>query len=223
MFDVYYTWANVMAYYSADALGTPINAHLQNPLDIAADYGQKLSNLRHRFTSVVSYTLPLQGLVGSSEFRRALFGGWSAQTILNATSGIPINVVAGRDLAQVQRTDAQRPDAVTGVNPYAINMNTFQWLNPAAFDSATPARERRYGNLGYNALRGPGAFNFDAALHKRFQIRERQALTFRLEMFNALNHMNPGNPTNSAANVNFGYILSGSGGRNIQLGLKYTF
>jgi hypothetical protein len=222
-FDLYYTWARVMAYYNADALGTPVNSVLQDPLNIAADYGPKVSDFRHRFTSVLSYGLPLSRLSGSSAFRRAIFDGWSAQTILSMDSGQPLNVLAGRDLAGVQRTTGQRPDSVSGVDPYVRDMQSFRWLTPSAFDLATPVRERRYGNLGYNALYGPGSVSMDAALHKQFRIREGQSLVFRLEMFNAMNHMNPSNPNNNTGNPNFGLILSGSGGRNVQLGLKYSF
>lgn len=221
-FDGYYTWARVMGYYSSDALGTPVNTHLQDPLNIAGSRGPKISDLRHRFTTVVSYHIPIEALIGPSRIANFFFGGWAIQGILNAQTGNTVNVVSGRDTAGVQRVDGQRPDA-TGVDPYVRDMQSFLWLSPAAFDVNAPAREQRYGNLGYNAIYGPGSYNLDAALHKTFRITEGHRITFRLEAFNALNHMNPSNPTASVANVNFGRILNGSGGRNVQLGLKYVF
>jgi len=42
-------------------------------------------------------------------------------------------------------------------------------------------------------------------------------------MFNALNHKVLGNPNTTVTNTNFGKITSASGGRNIQLALKYRF
>ncbi|MCC6383419.1 MAG: hypothetical protein IT304_13010, partial [Dehalococcoidia bacterium] len=221
-FDTYFTWARVMGYYSSDALGTPVNTHLQDPLNIAGSSGPKISDLRNRFTTVISYALPGTALTGSSKVAGWFLGGWAIQGIFDAQTGNTVNVLAGRDLAGVQRVDGQRPDA-TGVDPYVRDMQSFRYLTSAAFDVTVPARERRYGNLGYNAIYGPGSITLDAAIHKTFAIREGHRLTFRFEMFNAMNHMNPGNPTPSVANVNFGRILSGSGGRNIQLGLKYAF
>ena len=97
------------------------------------------------------------------------------------------------------------------------------WLNPAAFSNTIPRNQSRYGDLGFNALRAPGSIGLDAALHKTVVIHEQQRITFRLEGFNAANHMNPNAPVNTFSNPNFGQINGGSSGRNIQLALKYAF
>ena len=49
-----------------------------------------------------------------------------------------------------------RADTVYGVSVYPTNQSASQWLNPAAFDAQTPYAQHAYGNLGYNALLGPG-------------------------------------------------------------------
>jgi hypothetical protein len=41
-----------------------------------------------------------------------------------------------------------------------------------------------------NALRGPGAWGFDAAASKRFKVTENVGLEFRAEAFDVLNHHN---------------------------------
>ncbi len=110
-----------------------------------------------------------------------------------------------------------------GVNPYIENLNTLQWLNPAAFDNKTPATQHRYGNLGFDALRGPSRLKFDFALHKTFHVREKQTLTFRAEAFNILNHTILNLPVKQVSNPTFGQITNGSDGRNVQLALKYMF
>ena len=48
----------------------------------------------------------------------------------------------------------------------------------------------RFGNSGYDILRGPRLFNFDFALVKNFSIGETLKLQFRVNMVNALNHPN---------------------------------
>jgi hypothetical protein len=63
----------------------------------------------------------------------------------------------------------------------------------------------------------------DASIHKNFRIGERQTFSLRVEAFNALNHFNPGGPVAAVSNPNFGRIVSGSAGRNVQLAAKYIF
>jgi hypothetical protein len=42
--------------------------------------------------------------------------------------------------------------------------------------------------MARNSLRGPGAWNLDAAVQKNFKLTERFGLTFRAEGFNVFNH-----------------------------------
>jgi len=152
-----------------------------------------------------------------------MFGGWTFQGIVTTRSGLPLNVVSGRDMVGNGRAGGQRPDLVAGVDPYAHTSDRLLMLNAAAFDIATPAAQRRYGNLGYNALRGPSAITYDAGLHKTFFINERHRVTFRAEAFNALNHVNPGSPNTTVTNPSFGLITGANEGRNVQFALKYQF
>ena len=50
----------------------------------------------------------------------------------------------------------------------------------------------QFGNVGRNAIRGPGIIGLDAEIRKVFRIRERPTLQFRLEAFYARNHPNWG-------------------------------
>jgi hypothetical protein len=220
--DVYYTWARGMEYGGADSTLTRDNT-VQDYNNVAGSYGPKAGDLRHRFVSVYSYSVPTLPLVKDNALGRQILGGWAFQGILSWRSGLPIDVIAGRDLIGSGRSDANRPDLVTGVDPYLKNSDALTWLNPAAFDVATPTAQKRFGSVGYNAFRGPSGFTYDAALHKTFAITEGQRLNFRFELFNALNHKVLGNPVSNRGNANFGKIQSASGGRNIQFALKYQF
>jgi hypothetical protein len=81
----------------------------------------------------------------------------------------------------------------------------------------------RLGNLGYNTERGPSSLTFDFAVHKTFNITERQRVTFRAEAFNLLNHEVFNLPVNTLSSPTFGIIQGGSDGRNVQFALKYRF
>ena len=222
-FDFYYTLGKTLTYYGVDSSFTKNNNAIQDPNNIAGSYGPKESDIRHRWIGVFSCHLPGAGLASGSRLGGAILRGWNLQGITSWRSGLPINVLSGTDLVGNGYVDGQRPDLAGGVSPYIRDTNTLVWLNAAAFDIVTPKRERRYGNLGYNALRGASGFSFDAALHKTFTIREGHRLTFRFEMFNALNHKVLNSPNANASNPNFGQILGASDGRNIQLALKYIF
>ncbi|HYZ86633.1 MAG TPA: TonB-dependent receptor [Bryobacteraceae bacterium] len=221
-FDAYYTWAKAMAYGAADGTITFSDTTMQDFNNLAGSYGPKQGDIRHRFTGVYSFLIP-SGSLAKSGWTKQMFGGWTFQGILNWRSGLPLNVTSGRDFVGSGRTDGQRPDLRLGVAPYIRDESALTWLNLAAFDNATPTAQRRYGNLGFNALRGPSAFTYDAGLHKTFFITERHRLTFRAEAFNILNHKVLGNPNTVVTNPNFGRILTASDGRNVQLALKYQF
>ena len=219
----YYAWAHAMSYYGADG-NIGLDSSVQDPSNIRGSYGPKNSDLRHSEVLVASYALPTAHFASNSALPKAFLRGWTVEAIQNARSGLPVNVLAGADLVGTQTTTGVRPDLVGGVNPYVRNRSTLQWLNRSAFDIATPAAQHRYGNLGYNALRGPSAFTFDFALHKTFNITERQLLTFRAEAFNLFNHAVFNAPDATFASPTFGFITTAaSDGRNIQLALKYRF
>lgn len=221
-FDFYYTYANSKQYYVPDGTITFTLGSLQDPNNIAGSMGVKDGDIRHRYVGNFSYLIPTGGL-GNNPVLKALLAGWTAQGITQWRSGLPVNVTAGALLVRNGRPDGQRPDYVTGADPYMRDANALTWLNPAAFDNAGPTAVGRFGSLGYNAMRGPSAFSFDSSLHKQFQVREGHRLTFRFEMFNALNHRILNNPVGTRNNPNFGQITGASGGRNIQLALKYNF
>jgi hypothetical protein len=77
-----------------------------------------------------------------------------------------------------------------------------------------------YGNLGRNALRGPGISQLDLTLSKKFAIKENMNLEFRAECYNLLNspvYQVPGYATVSGSQVR---LADASG--VIQPGQAYT-
>jgi hypothetical protein len=89
-----------------------------------------------------------------------------------------------------------------------------QILNPAAFAAPTAGQ---LGNLGRNAFRGPGLYNADISLSRRFRfakLGESGCLTIRADAFNLLNHANLNNPVTSLDSAAFGSALYGRRGFN---------
>ena len=84
-------------------------------------------------------------------------------------------------------------------------------------------RSARFGNAGYNSLIGPGFFDLDANVTRRFQIREHKRFDLRFEFFNLLNHTNFNPPVSSSSSSTFGRIQSAGDPRILQLAAKFVF
>jgi hypothetical protein len=67
-----------------------------------------------------------------------------------------------------------------------------------------------FGNAGQNTARGPDFWNTDLAISKAFAVWENVAVKFRMDAFNAFNHINAGNPNGNVENG--GTITSGGQG-----------
>ena len=135
--------------------------------------------------------------------------------------------MSGHTVASILNNTGTRPN-VNGSISYPHT--TAQWFNPAAFSApACVTGPDCYGNLGFDALRGPGRNNWDLSLFKNFALTERFRMEFRLDTFNAWNHTqfkgdanNGGIGTNVGAG-NFGQVTQAFDGRQLQLGLKLIY
>ena len=215
-------------------------ATASNTFDYETEYGPNLSDIPHTFNGSLVYLLPFGGRWS---------GGWRVGGILNARSGVPINVtinrpdtitVAGATVINIPGGNSrgtQRPDLVAGVDPYL--KDGVRWLNPAAF--ATP-QAGTFGNMPRNFLRGPNFWQVDLMIGKDFRFVGNQGLQLRAEVFNIANRLNyespaaslpnaaPGVPFTEAQAGTFGYMLGplnrtvGLGtARQTQVSIRYIF
>jgi hypothetical protein len=156
------------------------------PLDsfnLAQEYGSSDFDTRLNFTAFWTYDIP-----GGHRWK-LLTSGWQTSGFISLHSGQPFNFGAG----------TQRPGVNVIAYPYAGINQTFvagvgeQWVNPAAFcvagSTGCPGNPLQ-GNLGRNAIYGPGFADVDLSVFKNFTIRERLHLQLRAEMFNVFNRIN---------------------------------
>src|SRR5262249_31582903 len=129
-------------------------------------------------------------------FTSYLLGGWSLAGIATARTGLPINITVTRKASDFPdgNTSSQRPNPVPGVPIYPKDQSINNWLNPAAF--AVPAKGT-WGDLGRYVASGPGNYEIDTSLTKRFRLSEKFGLNFRAAAFNLFNHPAYKNPGSS--------------------------
>jgi hypothetical protein len=217
LFQAQYMWGNAIS----DNSGSGEGGQIQDIACRACDRGPANYDIRHTFTANSVYQVPFA--------RKAWYGGWDLSGLFTARTGTPFTVLVNRAAAAVPsgQTQSQRANYIGG-NPYLSNPGPDGWLNPAAF--AAPAAGT-YGTAGRNGFRGPGLWQADLGISKRFRITETVNIDFRTEAFNLLNRAQFGDPVNNISNSTFGRILvtandgaTGAGtSRQMQFMLRLNF
>ena len=185
---------------------------VQNPSCLRCDRASGDFDARHTFNANAVYQLPFgpgRTHLSTPGIARAILGAWELSTIVSARTGLPVNVTVDRSSSSVPGADSkspQRPDRVSGVSLIpAAGATPSLWINPAAF--ALP-RNGVYGDAGRNIVRGPGSWQADLGISKRFLISETLGLQFRAEAFNIFNHPNFARPLADLSASTFGQIFS---------------
>ena len=215
-----YTWSHCINTGTSQVFGSGTAGGSYTAQRLAADRGNCTGlevDRRQNFNLSTVYAMPRF----SNNMMRLLATGWQVSVIVKVLTGDYFSITSGIDTSLSGITSDQRPNQVlANVYAPAPNNGTNQYLNPAAFAQAATGT---YGNMGANTIRGPGFFGIDTGLTRKFQIRERQALEFRAEAFNVLNHVNPLDPVATLTSTTFGQIQAANDPRILQLALKYVF
>jgi len=209
---VNYTWSHCISTY--DFGGELAGNNYQNPNNRAAERGSCNFDRRQIFN--VSMVALSSGF--GSGFAKKLTEGWQFAPIVNAYSGQPMTPTDGGTDISLTAVGADRPDVVVAGSVYQRTQAS--WFTQTAFQRQAAGT---YGNAGRDSIVVPGSFNFDMALSREFQMRERYRLQVRGDFFNILNHPNWGAPSLSITSGTFGQITSFSSPRIIQMSMKFFF
>jgi hypothetical protein len=104
-------------------------------------------------------------------------------------------------------------------DPYGEGAPT-AYLNRAAF--AAPLAGT-YSTLTPFTIVNPSQFQNDFALTRTFRLSGSQAVQFRWEVFNVINHVNFNAPIASLNSASFGQIQAAGDPRIMQFAFKYNF
>jgi hypothetical protein len=211
-----------------------------NPYNLNYDSGP--SGLDRTHIAFVNFIYDIPFLKNSSNtLLRSTVGGWQVSGIVTMQSGEPIHISEGgiTNCAQGINNPSSCVGSLIGTGnissiiPNADNRPNISgsvsypktaghWFSTSNF---SPTVAGTWGNLPFNSIRGPGRQNWNLALFKSFLFSETRGsrLEFRAEFFNAFNHTEFNNVSNSFTNGDFGAVTSTHDPREIQLGLKLYF
>jgi hypothetical protein len=198
-----------------------LSSVFSHPGDIKADRGPCAGDRLHVLNATAVVNTPMF----ASRRLRAIAGGWQWSTIYQASSGAPMNVTIGRDNALTAAPN-QRPDLVGDWK--LANPTASMWFKTAAFALPAPGT---YGNLKRNAMRGPGTWNVDTALTRKFAAGQGKQIEVRAEAFNLFNLVRAGVagttvagvPNTTFTNSLFGRVTTAADPRILQFAVKYVF
>jgi len=241
-----YTWG-----HSLGNTGGSNEAQTQtSPFNFGLDRGNNAFDVRHSLNASAMYELPAgkgrKYMKDAHPALDAVLGGWEIGGVMNARTGLPIDLTIARDdiAYRVNSTGAyvQRPlvasDGTVLTTPVVNNPWGGAFRNNRRPDVvgggnpflSSPTDKRvflnpavfsipapgAFGNLGRWALHGPGLSQLDLTAHKRFSLNEKARVEFRAEIYNILNHTNFANPVSRLNNA------LGTGTNQIQPGQAYT-
>jgi Carboxypeptidase regulatory-like domain len=228
--------------FNVGLIGASFTTNSLNPFDPRNDNGPSDFDVRHRFIGSFMWEVPdffdRSCCGGNGGWRRWLLSGWAVTGIFQAMTGFPFTVFdcAG---ALTPETPCPRALITPGVRLGAIREgqgssvpdttvpNRFNFI-PASNFAVAPTTTvfppfTGLTTVGRNFFRGPGFWNFDFGVYKRFRISEETNFQIRGEFYNIFNHPNLFVP--NAVDINSTNFVPAfkRGSRIIQIGGKFIF
>jgi hypothetical protein len=202
-----FSWAHSIDTASTGAGGISYSDYYSRQLGANANRGPSDFDIRHAASIALTYDVSPPKL---SALANAILQHWSLENVFQARSAPPVDVNYLYLYTLENATLAIRPDVSPGIPLYLYGS---QYPGGKAFNGTLgavaagcpdgsqsigpfcPPPVSMQGDLGRNAFRGFGAWQWDFATHRDFPVGERMKLQFRAELFNILNHPNFGQPS----------------------------
>ncbi len=225
-----YTWSRMYSDGDESLALTFTTASPQIPQDFAdmtTEWSPSSFDRPHRVVFHWMYEIP--GFKQSHPVVRQVLGGWQVSGVFQAQSGQPFTIVTGVD-TNGNGSGGDRPNVGPGTlvkdpltNTYRSFTNNGAYVAPLGTNGLPLAFSLGNGNAPRNALRGPGFFNWDISLSKRFTTFHGQSFAFRVDFLNAFNQDEYKTPVSNMNSPDFGKNTQNWGNRSITAGLRYSF
>jgi hypothetical protein len=221
-----YTWSKSLDTRSDSVTQGYDNGAFAGPMDSynpQRDYGRSSIDIGQVFIASGTYSFPFgRGKTFASKVNPAvdlIVGGWQLNAITSYSQTAPINVTAN-DTNGALGTYGQRGNFNPANRTPGFKRSRAEWFDTAQYSQPAPGM---FGTAQRDCLRGPNSFSIDSSIFKNFKITERATFQFRMEAFNAINHVNFQPPDGGVPNGTFGKITHAAGGRQIQFAGKVIF
>jgi hypothetical protein len=141
-----------------------------------------------------------------------VIGGWQISPIVTYASGLPFTLTYQECTASIPGSAPCYPNGRgNNLKLHIGKLDTGKHNRLAFHGATTPLTEQAFngftapgldeiGNTGRNSTFGPNFFNADIAVQKNFPIHESLFAQFRMDAYNAFNHIPLGNPGGSIDN-----------------------
>lgn len=216
--------------------GNAFNLGFLDAYNPSLDYGFSDFDIRHRFVTNFVWELPTKRYFDKG-IAKTILGDFTLSGLVNVNSGTPFTVYDCQNgFTTCTRLIPTGPISFKGkLGADTGDPNRFTYINLSNQTSvALPSSPNNIfpGENGFlpdnmtprNAFRGPGNWNVDLALSKRFFLSERSNLQLRIDAQNVFNNANLF--VNTAETDIFSsseVTVSKFGRRQIQLGARFTF
>ncbi len=200
------------------------------------NWGKSGNDTRHVTVVNFVWEMPFFNTRDTNKALRAVAGGWQISGVNQFQTGTPFTIANGDDYLGIGSANG-KPWNLAGAPEYRgqfsnrtaagnfADGNAFFSRTVGGSPLATRPANGTLPNQNRNSIsfNGPGFQNWNIALFKAFRITERQALTFRAEGFNWINHPNWGGVDTNPTSATLGQVTSKNSERNIQMSLRYSF
>jgi len=225
------TWKGLSAtanYQLAAANGTGSGFFTWSPKSV---YGPDSNVRTHAATLYGSYMFPFgkgkQYFNSANKVEDLIVGGWEFSSTMNLSSGLPFTInangcpnIPGSAPCYANQTSRLK----TSLSSFVPGKGwTFYNDQTGNTNFSQPGLDA-IGNSGRNSYRGPNFFNTDMSLQKSFNLWEKVSAKFRVDAYNAVNHINPGTPGGNIIGTQ--YITGeapGPGPRQIEFSARIQF
>jgi hypothetical protein len=194
---------------------------------------------RSAFTGYGLYKLPFghgqQYLGGANTVANYIVEGWEFSPVFQWQSGLPYTLSYDECTADIPgdapcRVNGSAGALKTGVSGVPGQGNVTFFKAPGLGNGFTRPALDTIGNVGGNTAFGPRFFNADMSISKNLTFKERYVAQFRMDAYNAFNHINlanPGGSVESGGGIGGGPFPAGIGGttnpRQLQFTLHFQF
>jgi hypothetical protein len=225
------------------------DATAYNPYNLHFGYGNESIDVRHAIVSDLVWSEPHKF---ANPILSQVLGGWNFGLKIYVQTGRPFTSSDSKIAAEINSGGGTGTTPIAtvidpNINPVCTAVHgtsdtpcfkTTQFMTYSSTSGVATPVQTDFGATGPGVFRGPGYFDVDSQLTKKFFIKEKYAFEIGGQFYNILNHPSFGNPTASITSGSLGTTSStvapptspyGSGqgaivtGRVIVVTMKFSF